>query len=148
MKNHLLFFFILLSAQGFSQDQKKNVLNVVNSFFDLVEKQDTMSLKALFLKDAYDYYVKEEKDTVRAGGRPSTKFNFSAERILSEKLRAGEEIVMIHKRLAMVWAPYDFWINGRSHHCGVDAFTLIRTKDQWKIASIAFTIETENCREK
>jgi hypothetical protein len=47
--------------------------------------------------------------------------------------------------LAVVWAPYDFRVEGRFSHCGVDAFTLARGADGWKILSISYTLRSEGC---
>jgi hypothetical protein len=44
-------------------------------------------------------------------------------------------------RIATVWAPYDFWIDGKFSHCGVDAFDLIKTDKGWRIAGGAYTVE-------
>jgi hypothetical protein len=44
-------------------------------------------------------------------------------------------------RIATVWAPYDFWIDGKFSHCGVDAFDLIKTDKGSRIAGGAYTVE-------
>jgi len=56
--------------------------------------------------------------------------------------------IKIHQGLAMAWVPYEFHVNGKFSHCGVDVFTLIQTQDGWKIVSAAYTIEQEGCIEK
>ena len=43
----------------------------------------------------------------------------------------------------MIWTPYDFHIDGRFSHSGVDVFTVVRTADGWRIASIAYTVDRE-----
>jgi hypothetical protein len=35
--------------------------------------------------------------------------------------------VLIRGSLAAVWAPYEFWIDGRTSHCGVDVFDCVKT---------------------
>ena len=50
----------------------------------------------------------------------------------------------VHGLIATVWAPYDFWIDGKLSHCGIDAFDLIKTEDGWKIAGGVYTVES-NC---
>ena len=45
----------------------------------------------------------------------------------------------------MVWAPYDFHVNGAFSHCGVDVFSLVRTAEGWRIAAVAYTVEREGC---
>jgi hypothetical protein len=44
-----------------------------------------------------------------------------------------------------VWAPYDLWVNKKFSHCGVDVFTLIKTNQGWKIASLVYTVEPDAC---
>jgi hypothetical protein len=67
------------------------------------------------------------------------------EHVLEERMREKEVQVQIHKQLAMVWAPYDLWINKQFSHCGIDVFTLIKTNQGWKIASLAYTVEPAGC---
>jgi len=41
--------------------------------------------------------------------------------------------------VAMVWYPYDLYLDGQWSHCGVDVFTLIRTDGQWRIATMSWS---------
>ena len=50
--------------------------------------------------------------------------------------------VRVHGLIATVWAPYDFWTDGKFSHCGVDLFDLIKTAEGWKISGGAFTMES------
>lgn len=59
--------------------------------------------------------------------------------------RMWDPVVRIHGRIATVWAPYDFWIDQRFSHCGVDVFTLMKAEGAWRIASITYTVESEDC---
>jgi hypothetical protein len=59
--------------------------------------------------------------------------------------RIWDPTILVHGRLATLWAPYDFHIDGTFSHCGVDAFTLFRTNEGWKIATVAYTVEQEGC---
>ena len=43
--------------------------------------------------------------------------------------------------IATVWTPYDFWIDGKFSHCGIDAFDLVKTDEGWKIAGGSYTLE-------
>jgi hypothetical protein len=47
--------------------------------------------------------------------------------------------------MAQVWAPYDFHLDGKFSHCGVDMFTLVQGKDGWRIAAIAYTGRKDAC---
>ena len=48
------------------------------------------------------------------------------ERLLSYKIQ-------IDGAMAHVWAPYEFYINGKLSHAGVNSFQLFKDKSGWKI---------------
>ncbi len=47
--------------------------------------------------------------------------------------------------LANVWTPYEFWLNGEFHHCGVNSFQLMKEGDSWKIIYLIDTRRKEGC---
>jgi len=53
--------------------------------------------------------------------------------------RIHDPLIRIDNDLAVVWAPFDFYADGKVDHCGTDLFNLIRTDGKWLIASIADT---------
>lgn len=61
--------------------------------------------------------------------------------------RIWDPVVLVHGRLAMVWTPYDFWVNGEWSHCGVNVFTLLETEAGWRVSSISYTSEISDCPE-
>lgn len=63
--------------------------------------------------------------------------NESPKGSLEEKITSMD--IKIDEYLASVWAGYDFYLNNSLHHCGVDAFQMIKTASGWKILQIADT---------
>lgn len=53
--------------------------------------------------------------------------------------RIHDPLIRIDHDLAVVWAPFDFYVNGKVNHCGTDLFNLVRQDGQWRIASVADT---------
>ena len=47
----------------------------------------------------------------------------------------------VEDRVAQVWVPYDLYIGKTWSHCGVDAFTLIKSEGRWRVASLIYTIQ-------
>lgn len=41
--------------------------------------------------------------------------------------------------MAIDWTPYEFYVNGKKSHSGVNVFTLYRDNGQWKIVAIIDT---------
>jgi hypothetical protein len=56
---------------------------------------------------------------------------------IEEKIH--DPLVRIDNDLAVVWAPFDFLIDGKVSHCGTDLFNLVRQDGEWRIASVADT---------
>jgi hypothetical protein len=60
--------------------------------------------------------------------------------------RMWKPTVLVHGPLAVVWAPYDIHRDRQFMHCGVDAFTLLRSPTGWKIATVSYTAEPTGCK--
>ena len=43
----------------------------------------------------------------------------------------------IDNDLAVVWAPFEFLVDGKVDHCGTDLFYLARVDGKWLIAAVA-----------
>lgn len=53
--------------------------------------------------------------------------------------RIHDPLVRIDNDLAVVWAPFEFLVDGKVDHCGTDLFNLVRVDQKWLIASVADT---------
>ena len=53
--------------------------------------------------------------------------------------------VLVHRGIAVVWAPYSFDYNGKRSHCGVDVFNLLEVDGAWKVSGIQYTVEPGDC---
>ena len=145
--------FLATSTTGFSQysPEKKEVLDVIQNFFNALQKRDTAAFIASTLAEVQTPIVMERNDSVFVRVRSRAAFIKSLAEgttVIDEKMRNKGVVVEVHDRIAMVWAPYDLWIDKKFSHCGVDVFTLIKTKDGWKISALAYTIEREGCGTK
>ena len=55
--------------------------------------------------------------------------------------------VLIRGGIAVVWAPYEFWIDGETTHCGIDVFDFIKTDGVWRVSNSMWTVEPDACAE-
>jgi hypothetical protein len=53
--------------------------------------------------------------------------------------RIHNPLIKIDNDLAVVWAPFDFYVDGKVSHCGTDLFNMVRQEGEWRIASVADT---------
>lgn len=139
----------LVSLGAFAQPSadEKAVLQVVNEFFTHLESQDSVAFRKLHVNNSRFYIVVEENDKVRTASREVVSFPFHKGQTVKERMRDKGVIVQVHGRIATVWAPYDLWVNDVFSHCGIDAFTLLKGTDGWKIASCSYTMEKTGCDE-
>jgi hypothetical protein len=59
--------------------------------------------------------------------------------------RYWDPTVLIHRDMAVFWAPYSFDIDGKRSHCGVDVFDFIRVNGEWKLSNSMWTVEPDGC---
>jgi hypothetical protein len=150
MKKLLLLFLITLSIQSFAQEinhqDKREVLQKVQQFFDALEKQDTILFKSILLSNGQVWAISEKENAAKYSMRQFGDFMktlINPARVIQERMLSSE--VKIHNRIAMAWVPYTLDISGKFSHCGVDLFTLLKTDEGWKIATAAYTIEPDGC---
>jgi hypothetical protein len=61
--------------------------------------------------------------------------------------RIQDPLIRVDRDLAVVWAHFDFLVNGKLEHCGTDLFNLVNTGGKWLIAGVADT-GSKNCTAK
>ena len=51
--------------------------------------------------------------------------------------------VRVHGLIATVWTPYNFWIDGKFSHCGIDAFESDQDRGRLEARGGTYTIESK-----
>jgi len=141
----LFIVLLLLSCSSESSPENKEVIFAVEKLFQAIADHDSAQAASVLLPGAAIYSVRKDSS--------STEWNSTASEDFIRGLASSEEQwlermwdpkVLIHKQIAVVWAPYDFHRNQQFSHGGIDAFNLIKTEGGWKIASAMYTVEPEN----
>jgi hypothetical protein len=132
-----------VAAQPATSDRDA-ILKIIQAFTDTMAAQDVAGARKI-LQPQGRFHAMRMRD-----GKPDLRA-FSNEEYFAElqgwKQKMRERIwnpdVRIDGLIATVRAPYDFWIDGKLNHCGIDAFDLIKTEEGWKIAGGVYTIESK-----
>lgn len=137
---------ILLSAAT-TPAQEAAVLAVVDSALARISAEDMVGFTDLMLPEATIGVVGERDGRPYFGMRSRAEEREGAPR--GDIVERGfEPEVMVGDLIATVWLPYDLYRDGAWSHCGIDVFTLVRTADGWRIASLVYTHEQPPaCRE-
>ena len=125
---------------------RDSVIAAVNEFFRAMTTRDTAATNRVQFADGVSYAVRAQGDSFvisRRGNDGWTRQLATMRDTLVERM--WQPVVQVHGPIAMVWAPYDIHRNRQFVHCGVDAFTLIRSSSGWKIAAVAYTAEPTGC---
>lgn len=129
MKKVLIIIFCAFTFISNAQDQKKEIMQVINQVFEAMRTNDSTMLKQSFVEspNTFTAFINQEgksqlvfgdfQQFIDAVGQP--KDQVWNEPIWNEK-------VEIDGNLASVWVDYAFYVDDQFSHCGVDAFHLIK----------------------
>lgn len=139
-------------AQNKKEEEKKKVIAVIKQMFDGMRKGDANMVAGVFYKETVMQTTFTSKKTgkpVLHQGGDHTKFVESIKKKKPEHIydeRISEYIVKIDDNLASVWTPYEFYLNNKFSHCGVNVFQLFKSEEGWKIISIIDTRRRNKCK--
>lgn len=129
-----------------STDARAEVLAVVYESLERISEEDMAGFADLMLEGgAVALAGTQQGETFHRVRTPADVAAGTPEADLVE--RGFEPEVRISGPMAMVWLPYDFYGDGEWSHCGVDVFTLLRTGEGWRIATITYSVlQPPDCR--
>jgi hypothetical protein len=135
-----LLAFATLPIAALASPEEDAVLAPVNALFDGMSHRDAAAIKApaipgatlIFFRDGKPAQITIEAFAERIGN-PSPA---AAKTAIRESIHSP--VIHIDNDLAVVWAPFDFTIDGKVDHCGTDLFNLMRVDGQWRVTSITW----------
>jgi Putative lumazine-binding len=124
-----------------SADQQA-VMAPINQMFDGMSKRDAAMIKKPTLTGGSMVLMRDGKPTQMTFEDFATRVGKPGTTKIEERIH--DPLVRIDNDLAVVWAPFEFLVDGKVDHCGTDLFNLVRVDGQWIIASVADT-GRKNC---
>jgi len=130
-------FAAMPQAQVPEQSPEQAVLAPITAMFDGMAKRDAAAIKQPLLPGGMLVLMRKGKPTqltfdafAEQVGKPGTTH-------IEERIH--DPLVRIDNDLAVVWAPFEFLVDGKVDHCGTDLFNLVQQDGKWRIAGIADT---------
>ncbi len=123
------------------------ILATVQQFFDALANRDTATMRKIVLPGSIHTAVRSQADGTSVVGRMIADETFNKEIGPGYLERMWAPVVSRRGSMATVSAPYEFQLNGKTTHCGVDVFGLVQVEGTWKIASLMWTQEPDACPE-
>ena len=126
--------------------EEKAVLAAVQGFFDSMVTKDAGAAKKILIPEGrlFSVRVQDGKKIVRSSSNQDF-IDGLAKSDAAWLERMWDPEVKIRGDIATVWTPYDFHINGKFSHCGIDAFDLVKKDGAWRISGGTYTVERTGC---
>jgi hypothetical protein len=138
----------LFAAEAKAGDpaEEEAVLETIQRFFDSMADRDPVAALEVMIPEGRFFSLREENGEMAARTFTNQEFAEGLETQEQDLLeRFWKPEVRIRGGIATVWAPYDFYLDGEFHHCGIDAFDLLNDGNGWKITGGVYTVETSGC---
>lgn len=129
-KTFIIVLLIFSFNMAIAQSEEEAVITTVQNFFSAMSARDTSATQDVLLPAGQYFSIKEDSSQIII--RNTTHADYLNRLATSpdnwlEKMREPE--VLVHERVAILWTKYDFYRNGQFSHCGVDAFSLLKTTE-------------------
>jgi hypothetical protein len=140
----LVLFLAGATASGFlinslhaATENEQAVLAPITAMFNAMAKHDVAAFKKPLLAGGAMVLMRDGKPTQMTFDAFADLIGKPGNAQIEERIH--DPLVRIDNDLAMVWAPFEFLVDGKVDHCGTDLFNLVRANGQWLVASIADT---------
>jgi hypothetical protein len=150
-KSYIMLLLVTLTFNSNSvlaQTDEAAVKQTVNNLFAGMKRTDTALIRLAF-SDAcvLQTVIKNKEGKIVILTEPLDSFIVTIghphPEIYDERITF--DVVRIDGDLAMVWAPYKFYLGDKLSHCGVDSFQLVKINGDWKIQYLVDTRRRQNC---
>jgi hypothetical protein len=139
----LLFSPLFLFGQNQINKDEDQIKAVILKIFSAMKSVDSVALKSCFTSNAMLHIsqVKPEGNTVREV--PAAKF---IQNVMTRKPGEMDERViswgpiLIDQEIATAWVPYEFYLNGKFTHKGVDVFLFVKSGNEFKIQTLLYNM--------
>ncbi|RNL86295.1 class A beta-lactamase-related serine hydrolase [Sinomicrobium pectinilyticum] len=164
MRNFLFIILYLLLytgcfAQSSQLNNKQQIEDLLRSFMESIETKDSIKMYSLFADvpitwvGVYQPVTQKARNAANASVNEykvsdyKTWFRSICENSSSSEFFSNPVIVE-DGTIGSVTFDYSFWANGKKGNWGKESWGLIKTNNQWKIASVIFSMESQKIREQ
>lgn len=149
----ILITFIKVNAQGpnASEYDKQAVKDVVETFFDGFHKQDSMIIKSTLANDVVLQTTARNKQGKTLFKTEKIEKLITSITSIPDSISFEEKLtsfsIQVDRTMANAWVGYEFWLNDKFSHCGINSFQLINFDGEWKIIYLIDTRGKAGCLE-
>jgi hypothetical protein len=124
------------------------ILAVVDRFMLAITKDDLALMAELQVADGMTFVDRPVEGRRTIVGRPNSYWVDPAHASNDQvRERYWNPTVLVRGQIAVVWTPYEFWRNGKTSHCGIDTFDMVKIDGRWRVGNAMWTVEPDACPE-
>lgn len=145
----LLTLIVCVSGTAFSQTAEDSIKTTIDRMFNAMKNSDANDFLSCFGDSAILQTIARDKNghsIIKSEGLLDFAMLVGRMPKGMADERIAYEQVKVNGPLAMVWTPYQFYLNGKFSHCGVNSFQLVRFNGGWKIQYLIDTRSKEGCQ--
>ncbi|WP_353065234.1 nuclear transport factor 2 family protein [Tunturibacter psychrotolerans] len=117
--------------------EEQAVLAPVTAMFDGMAKRDAAAIKEPTLPGGTMVLMRDGKPTQMTFEDFANRVGKPGTTKIEERIH--DPLIRIDNDLAVVWAPFEFLVDGKVDHCGTDLFNLVHKDGKWLIAGVTDT---------
>jgi hypothetical protein len=146
MKKLLLLLFLcpLLAIGQQKTTDEDQIKTVILKTFSAMKSVDSVALKACFTEKAVlnISQIRPEGNIIREVPIANFVKNVMTRKAgdMDERVLSWGPILVDHE-IATAWVPYEFYLNGKFTHKGVDAFILVKVGEEYKIQTLLYNMQ-------
>jgi hypothetical protein len=146
MKKLLLLLFLcpLLAIGQQKTSDEDQIKAVILKTFSAMKSVDSVALKSCFTEKAVLQIsqIRPEGNIVREVPIANFVKNVMTRKAgdMDERVLSWGPILIDHE-IATAWVPYEFYLNGKFTHKGVDAFILVKVGEEFKIQTLLYNMQ-------
>jgi len=136
-------------SAGDRSDEEKGVLAALDRYMTAISDDDLQAMAALQTPDGMTYRARAtEGGDMDVVAQPNSYWiDPSQNDGHTHRERYWSPTVLIRGDIAVVWAPYEFWVDGKTSHCGIDVFDFVKLRGAWIVSNSMWTVEPNACAE-
>lgn len=136
---------VALAQAAAPNPEEAAILTVVDRFMHALSTNDFALLSEVRIEGGFT--IVSRRDPAGSDAPLVTRriFNATSSKPGAYRERYWDPVVHVRGGIAVVWTPYEFWIDGKTSHCGIDVFDMIKEKAVWRIANAMWTVEPDAC---
>ena len=138
----IVYLILLFLISHFTIAQEKEIQQTIETFFEAFHQRDSVKLQSVCSENLVLHSISESGNGTKLSVEKASNFYKSIASIpltmkFEEKILSYN--IQVDGAMAHAWTPYEFYVNGKLSHSGVNSFQLFKENEVWKVVYILDT---------